>query len=85
MDSEPPAACRFVLVHAYGHQRWARVTWCEPRSGLEALPLLNSRRFLWRRFSRLVPVYYLTNLAWLPVYWTVSGKYLRYERAIGVW
>jgi peptidoglycan/LPS O-acetylase OafA/YrhL len=76
-----------VLVQAYGRQRWARVTWCEPSSGSEALPLLNSRRFLWRRLSRLVPVYYLTNLAALPVFWKVAvpysdEPYSRYERAI---
>ena len=71
-----------MLVQAYGRQRWARVTWCEPSSGSEALPLLNSRRFLWRRLSRLVPVYYLTNLAVLPAFWNVNGQYLRYERAI---
>jgi peptidoglycan/LPS O-acetylase OafA/YrhL len=70
--------CRFVLVGGYGRTRWARFTWLGEKAGeSEALPMLNARRFLARRFARLAPVYYLTNLLWLPMFSAVSGTGLR--------
>ena len=69
-----------MLVEGYGRTRWARSTWWGEKpveSGTEALPMLNARRFLARRLARLLPVYYLTNLAWLPMFSVVAGDQLR--------
>jgi len=66
---------RFVLVEGYGRRRWARTTWAgriRPTPTGETLPRLNTKRFLWRRFARLVPMYWLTNLMWLPLYYPIT-------------
>jgi hypothetical protein len=69
-------AGRFVLVEAYGHERWARLTWTgRPQAGSEG-NVLNSQRFLWRRLSRMAPVYYLTNIA---------GFFLALGKVAGNW
>jgi hypothetical protein len=71
-----PLVDRFVLVEAYGHERWARLTWTgRPQAGCEG-NVFNSQRFLWRRASRMAPVYYLTNLA---------GFFLALGKVAGNW